>query len=146
MTKLSGEELQLGFAVGGLTTSFYPLSLAETNDYLKRGEFIAASAGLNLIYSLGAGGGPLIASWAMAGLGPGGLFVFIAAALSLSVGFSISQLRRPPAKPAEHQGGFVPASHLPATAAHLDPRASIAETSHAAMAPTGTDNGASESG
>ncbi len=115
--------LALGFAVGGLASPLYPLSVAEANDWLEADELVPAGASLVLAYSLGATAGPLAGSAAMAALGPGGLFAFAALALFALAGFALYQLVKGLSKPAAEQTAFQPVSWISAVAAKLDPRA-----------------------
>lgn len=114
--------LALGLVLGGLSGPLYPLSVAEANDYLEPEDFVPASSALVLAYSLGASVGPLAASALMAGLGPAGLFAFIACVLFALAGYTLYRITLGLAKPADEQGEFVPAAHVTAVAAALDPR------------------------
>jgi len=51
----------------------YCLSVAQTNDYIEKDQFVAVSGGLLIAYSMGAITGPNVASWLMRGIGPVGL-------------------------------------------------------------------------
>ena len=114
--------LALSFVMGGLSSPLYPLSVAEINDYLESEELVPASAGIVLAYSLGASVGPIAASVAMQGLGPAGLFAFIAAVLGALAGFTLFRVVKGLAKPAEEQVEFWSASWISPVAAGLDPR------------------------
>ena len=115
--------LALGFAVGGLASPLYPLSVAEANDWLEENELVPAGASLVLAYSLGATTGPLAASAAMAAFGPSGLFAFAALVLFALAAFALYQLVKGISKPAAEQTAFQPVSWISAVAAKLDPRA-----------------------
>lgn len=69
-----GDDLWLlmaaAFFAGGVTTPLYALFLAYTNDFLHYDDMPAASGGLVFTFGLGAIFGPLVAGWAMQGLGP----------------------------------------------------------------------------
>ena len=115
--------LVLGFAVGGLASPLYPLSVAEANDWLEADELVPAGASLVLAYSLGATAGPLAGAAAMGLFGPGGLFAFAACALFALAAFALFQLVKGVSKPAAEQTAFQPVSWISAVAAKLDPRA-----------------------
>jgi MFS family permease len=115
--------LVLGFAMDALAHPIYGLSVAQTNDYVEREEFVPASRGLLLAYSIGASLGPAAASLAMAALGPTGLFAFIAAMLLLLAGFTLYRMTRRKAKPVDAQGEYVKMPQATPVAASLDPRA-----------------------
>jgi MFS family permease len=59
--------LVLGFVVGGLASPLYPLSVAETNDWLEENELVPAGAGMVLAYSIGASIGPRRRPWSWTG-------------------------------------------------------------------------------
>ena len=115
--------LAFAFAVGGLASPLYPLSVAEANDWLEADQLVPAGASLVLAYSLGATAGPLAGSAAMAALGPGGLFAFAACALFALAAFALYQIVKRLSKPPEEQTPFQPVSWISSVAAKLDPRA-----------------------
>ena len=55
----------------------FSLILAHTNDYISKEKFVAAGAGLQFLFGLGAMGGPFLCSIAMDMIGPNGFFVFL---------------------------------------------------------------------
>ena len=61
----------------GIALCLFPLNLAHTNDFVPREKFVAAGGGLQLVFGLGAMGGPLLCSLAMEKLGPSGFFVYL---------------------------------------------------------------------
>ena len=63
--------------LGGITNPLYSLLIAYTNDFLKKEEMAAASAGLIFLNGLGAIAGPLVIGWIMGVAGPGGFFLVI---------------------------------------------------------------------
>jgi len=75
----------IGLAVlhGALMIPIYSLCLAHVNDSAPSDRFVQVSGGLLLIYSAGAALGPLAAAPLMDRYGPGGLFMFISAVLTL---------------------------------------------------------------
>jgi predicted MFS family arabinose efflux permease len=113
----------LGFVMDALAHPLYGLSVAQTNDYVARDEFVPAAGGLLLAYSIGASIGPIASSMAIAGLGPSGLFAFIAVVLLALAAFTLYRMRRRVAKPIADQGEFVTVPQTTAVVAELDPRA-----------------------
>ena len=65
------------FLAGGVTTPLYALFLAYTNDALSAEDMPAASGGLVFTFGLGAIAGPLVAGWAMEGLGPSAFWLVL---------------------------------------------------------------------
>lgn len=88
--------LTMGFLLGGFMMPLYPLALATVNDQLQTDEMIEAAGALYVFYGLGAMTGPLVASFFMATLGPGALYIFITIVLGLYLGFGLLRLRRVP--------------------------------------------------
>lgn len=119
--------LALGFFIGGLSGPLYPLSVAETNDYLEAEELVPASAGMVLAYSIGASIGPIAASSVMAVLGAGGLFAFVAVVLLALAAYTLVRIVKGLTKPSKDQTKFWSASRVSPIAAGLDPRAPAEE-------------------
>lgn len=124
--------IALFFVYGGMTAPLYALGVGQTNDYVERRDFVAASGGLLFAWALGASVGPNVGSWIMAGIGPRGLFVYLILVLGLIAGFTLYRMVRRPAPPVEQQSRFVGASPEAARAPALDPRG--------AQAPRGSDD------
>jgi len=61
----------------GASLSLFPLNIAHTNDFVPREKFVAAGGGLNLIFGLGAMGGPIVCSIFMNEFGPNSFFIFL---------------------------------------------------------------------
>ena len=61
----------------GITLCIFSLNLAHTNDFVPKEKFVAAGGGLQLVFGLGAMGGPLLCSIVMDILGPNGYFVYL---------------------------------------------------------------------
>ena len=125
----------LGFLMDAMGHPLYGLSVAQTNDYVERSEFVPAAGGLLLSYSIGASVGPLASSAAMRLIGPGGLFGFIALVLVGLAAFTAYRMRRRAPKPVADQGEFVQMPQTTGVAADLDPRAPVGE----AAAPVAPD-------
>jgi MFS family permease len=77
----------LAAAWGGFAMPVYSISVAYANDYADRSEYVRVSAGLLLVYGLGAIAGPFLASALMTWHNASGLFWFAASAHVLLVGF-----------------------------------------------------------
>ncbi len=136
--------LGLGFVTGGLASPLYPLSVAETNDWIEADELVAAGAGLVLAYSVGASVGPLAGALAMEWFGPGGLFAFAAVVLAALAAYALYRVIKGLAKPAAEQTEFWSASWVSPVAAGLDPRAPADPDYDAAAAEYETDGGSGE--
>jgi len=61
----------------GVALCLFSLNLAHTNDFVPKEKFVAAGGGLQLVFGLGAMGGPLLCSIVMEKLGPSGFFVYL---------------------------------------------------------------------
>ena len=116
--------LGFAFVYAAMTAPLYGLGGGQTNDYVSPREFVAASGGLLFAWALGASAGPIVAAGAMGLLGPGGLFLYLAAVLAAIAGFTVFRMTRRTSLPLAQQTGFVPAPHTPARVAELDPRSS----------------------
>jgi len=77
----------LAAAWGGFAMPVYSISVAYANDYADRSEYVRVSAGLLLVYGLGAIAGPFLASALMTWHNASGLFWFAASAHVLLIGF-----------------------------------------------------------
>jgi MFS family permease len=112
----------LFFVYGGMTAPLYALGVGQTNDYIERKDFVAASGGLLFAWALGASAGPNVGAWIIAWLGPQGLFVYLIGVMAVIAGFTVYRMVRRPAPPVEQQGKFVGAAPEAARARTLDPR------------------------
>jgi MFS family permease len=61
----------------GFALPMFTLNLAYVNDFIEKEKFVAAGAGLQIIFGIGAMGGPFFSSIFMNLFGPNGLFVFL---------------------------------------------------------------------
>ena len=104
----------------------YSLCVAHTNDFVGREEFVEASSGLLLTWAIGASIGPVLAAFAMDGLGVGALFLYTALVHAGFALFTIYRIsRRAPVPTAERDryvAGGRPSRTTP-VAVDLDPRA-----------------------
>ena len=63
--------------LAGMILPLFSLNLALVNDYIPKEKFVAAGGGLNIIFGLGAMGGPIICSILMSLFGPNGFFIHL---------------------------------------------------------------------
>jgi len=61
----------------GFALPMFTLNLAYVNDFIDKERFVAAGAGLQIIFGIGAMGGPFLCSIFMDTLGPNGFFVYL---------------------------------------------------------------------
>ncbi len=80
--------------LAGMTLPLFALNLALVNDYIPKEKFVAAGAGLNIVFGLGAIAGPIICSVLMNFLGPNGFFVHLIIFLLIIAFFGIFRLTR----------------------------------------------------
>jgi MFS family permease len=62
----------------GFALPMFTLNLAYVNDFIEKEKFVAAGAGLQIIFGIGAIGGPFLASIFMSQYGPNGFFIYLA--------------------------------------------------------------------
>ena len=62
----------------GFSLPMFTLNLAYVNDFIGKERFVAAGAGLQIIFGIGAMGGPFLCSIFMNMYGPNGFFIFLA--------------------------------------------------------------------
>ncbi len=80
--------------LAGMTLPLFALNLALVNDYIPKEKFVAAGAGLNIVFGLGAIAGPIICSVLMNFLGPNGFFIHLIIFLLIIAFFGIFRLTR----------------------------------------------------
>jgi MFS family permease len=61
----------------GFALPLFTLNLAYVNDFIDKEKFVAAGAGLQIIFGIGAMGGPFIASLFMSRYGANGFFIYL---------------------------------------------------------------------
>ena len=61
----------------GLCLPLFSLNLAHTNDFVPKEKFVAAGGGLQLIFGIGAIGGPIVCTLFMTWMGVNGFFIFL---------------------------------------------------------------------
>ena len=84
----------LNFLVLKAQLPLFSLNLALVNDYIPKEKFVAAGGGLNIIFGLGAIGGPIICSVLMSFLGPNGFFIHLLFFLFIISLFGVFRLTR----------------------------------------------------
>jgi MFS family permease len=125
----------LSFMFCMLFGPLYALGVAQTNDYISRSDFVAASSGLLLAWGIGSITGPLIAAPLIRLLGGRGLFLFLAVALACIAGFVVLRMRSRPPQAQSAPFVAVPASTGPHGAPELDPRSEPGTAGHAPPDP-----------
>ena len=80
--------------LSGMTLPLFALNLALVNDYIPKEKFVAAGAGLNIIFGLGAIAGPIICSILMNFLGPNGFFVHLLIFFIIIIFFGIFRMNK----------------------------------------------------
>ncbi len=110
--------------LAGMISPLYGLGVGQTNDYVSKKDFVAASAGLLFAWGIGASVGPIMAAPAMRLFGANGLFYFVSACHALLAGFIAYRMIARRALSAKQQGNFVAMPITQATygAPELDPR------------------------
>lgn len=125
MTVPAGQPLLL-YAIGGLFGGFlftvYPVAVAHSHDHFDASNIVTVSAALLLVYGLGAGFGPMLASSMMVPLGSEGLQLFIAT-VGLLYGVAAYIRRHVEVVAVEDQEPFVAMAQHTSTVIHaMDPR------------------------
>jgi len=100
----------LGFLLAGAMAPLYGLGSGQTNDRMQRGDYVAASGGLLLAWSIGSSVGPSIAGWIMGRIGPNGLFLYLALTLGGLAAFTGLRMLQRDEVPRAQRGAFVPAA------------------------------------
>lgn len=112
------------FVLDGMAAPLYALGVGQTNDYVAKRDFVAASAGLLFAWGLGASIGPAVVGFAMGPLGARGLFIVAAAGYGILALFVAIRMVLRPAPSAEEQSNYVAVPITQGTygAPELDPR------------------------
>jgi MFS family permease len=88
---------------GALAFPLYSIAVAHSNDYAHKGEYVMVSAGLLLMYGLGAIIGPFLAAAAMTLVSASVLYLYTAVIHLLVFGYVLIRVqRRVPAPLEEH--------------------------------------------
>ena len=93
----------------------FSLILAHTNDYISKDKFVAAGAGLQFVFGLGAISGPFLCSIFMDIVGPNGFFIFLFFFHTVIGVFGIYRMKiRPTAENPDSQFVAMPQTITPA--------------------------------
>ncbi|WEX07778.1 MFS transporter [Chelativorans sp. AA-79] len=114
--------LPLAFAFGVFSFPVYALSVAHVNDLITSESFVEVSGGLLLVNGLGSVFGPLAGALAMAMMGPGGLFLYVALVFLLLAAFALMRMRSTPRPAESHSADFVTVADTAVAAPVFDPR------------------------
>lgn len=109
------------WAYGFFSFALYAIAVAHTNDFVDPRDYVETSSSLLLLYAIGAVVGPPVAAVAMATKGPGGLFLFAAACLTVLAGFSFWRLSQRARPPEEERAEFADSIRLAQTVAAVEP-------------------------
>ena len=97
------ELIVLSAAWGALAFPLYSIAVAHSNDFAKKGEYVMVSAGLLLMYGMGAIIGPFLAASAMTLVADSVLYLYTAIIHLLAFGYVLFRVgRRAPVPMAEH--------------------------------------------
>lgn len=115
--------ITLILAFGGAMFAIYPLALSHANDFIDRGDFVAASGGLIMFYSIGATVGPTAAGALMEGAGSYSLFGYMAVAGLILAAFAIYRVKVAPSVAVEDKTPFQVTPRTTLAVQAFDPRA-----------------------
>jgi MFS family permease len=101
-----GVLLWLGGLWGALAFPTYSISVAHANDWADPETFVQVSAGLLLVYGIGAVIGPLLAPWFMSALGAPGMFWFSAITYLALLAYTLLRITRREAADESQTGDF----------------------------------------
>lgn len=107
---------------GGCSYTLYSLFIALSNDFLESRHLVSASSDLITLHAIGAIFGPLLASGAMAALGPHALFGYLSVVAVILLGLTALNVVRGRRAPARTTTEFVPLPRTAATLLEMDPR------------------------
>ena len=111
----------------GMVACYYPLSVAEAFDKLKRSEMVSAMGSMLLAFGLGGAIGPYTASLVMSSYGSSSLFYFMAITQACLALFTVYRMTVSKALPVADQEGFVMQGEALSASVHLDPRTEYTE-------------------
>ncbi|MBQ0782999.1 MAG: MFS transporter [Amphritea sp.] len=111
----------------GIVTCYYPLSVAESFDKLKKTEMVSAMGSLLLAFGIGGAIGPYAASVVMQVFGSSSLFYFLAILQILLALFTVYRMTVSKALPVSDQEDFVMQNAALSSSVGLDPRTEYVE-------------------
>lgn len=107
---------------GSMALPIYSLCLAHMNDLAPKGEFVATSSAMLLLYAAGAALGAIPASLLMSQFGPQGLFAATALGHAALAAFALVRICRRTAPARERKEPFIGVPRTSPTLYALDPR------------------------
>lgn len=117
----------LNGVAAGIVTCYYPLSVAESFDKLKKTEMVSAMGSLLLAFGIGGAIGPYAASVVMQVFGSSSLFYFLAILQILLALFTAYRMTVSKALPVSDQEDFVMQNAALSSSVGLDPRTEYSE-------------------
>ncbi len=120
--------LLLALLLGGCSAAVYPNVIAHAFDLLPNDQYVSASTGLLISYSIGAMLGPSLAAWSMSLAGPHALFLYSASFASVLLVFILYRWKVRPEVPVINKEAFVPVIPTSRLAPQLDPRRADTQT------------------
>ena len=114
--------LILSLLFGAASFPIYSLTVAHVNDFIDRGEALAVSSSLLLVYGAGAIAGPIIGGILMDWIGAGGLYYYIAFMFAGIGAFAVFRMARSGPSPEETHEAFTPTLATTPQVLGLDPR------------------------
>ncbi|WP_290703804.1 MFS transporter [Amphritea sp.] len=117
----------LNGVAAGIVTCYYPLSVAESFDKLKKTEMVSAMGSLLLAFGIGGAIGPYAASVVMQVFGSSSLFYFLAILQILLALFTAYRMTVSKALPVSDQEDFVMQNAALSSSVGLDPRTEYVE-------------------
>jgi len=124
---------------GALAFPMYSVAVAHTNDYAQKGEYVMVSAGLLLMYGLGAIIGPFLAAAAMTVVADSVLYLYTAVIHLLVFGYVLIRLQRRASAPMEEHVPFSEALTSVQTASQVYEEEQLA-SSHSNAANSGVSS------
>ena len=119
--------------LGGVSFTLYPLAVAHVNDFITTDTMLAASAGILLIYSIGAAVGPILSAEFLSLWGPTAFLIYFVIIGLVTALFSVRRILLGAKVPMELQGAYVAVPRTSPVAAAIDSKASEGAESDAAM-------------
>ncbi|NGX51542.1 MAG: putative MFS-type transporter YcaD [Chlamydiae bacterium] len=114
--------LTLMILFGGISFTFYPLSITYTCDFFSEKNIIGITCALLVIYGIGCIIGPLISPVFMTLLGPSGLFIYISILCGIYILFGLWRVLHTKPLREDEQSDYLPLPRATSLAFHLDPR------------------------
>lgn len=114
--------MMLAAVYGGTSFAIYSLAVAHANDHSHEIGIVPLSAGLLLVYAVGATVGPFAVGWLVELSSARSIYGFVALVYLLVGAFGVYRMMQRPPVPLTEQGAFVPLSRAGPYAAMIDPR------------------------